>query len=87
MCIRDSLEVSPFGIVDTGLGQMIEGGEISYIEPTDVIGKEGGSILIDGLEFEFMFAPGEAPTGMHCYIPKYKTLHVADNCYMCLHNV
>ena len=34
-----------------------------------------------------MFAPGEAPTGMHCYIPKYKTLHVADNCYMCLHNV
>ena len=83
----ENLEVSPFGIVDTGLGQMIEGGEISYIEPTDVIGKDGGSIKIDGLEFEFMFAPGEAPTGMHCYIPKYKTLHVADNCYMCLHNV
>ena len=34
-----------------------------------------------------MYAPGEVPSGMHCYIPKYRTLHVADNCYMCLHNV
>ena len=83
----ENLEVSPLGIVDTGLGQMIEGGEITYIEPTDIIGKQGGRLTLDGLDVEFMFAPGEAPTGMHCYIPKYKTLHVADNCYMCLHNV
>ena len=83
----ENLEVSPYGIVDTGLGQMIEGGEITYIEPTDIIGKQGKKLTIDGLEIEFKFAPGEAPTGMHCYIPKYKTLHIADNCYMCLHNV
>ena len=83
----ENLEVSPYGIVDTGLGQMIEGGEITYIEPTDIIGKEGKKLTIDSLEIEFKFAPGEAPTGMHCYIPKYKTLHIADNCYMCLHNV
>ena len=83
----ENLPISPTGIVDTGLGQAIEGGEVSYIDPTDIIGKEGGTLVIDGLELQFMYAPGEAPTGMHCYIPKYRTLHVADNCYMCLHNV
>ena len=83
----ENLEVSATGIVDTGLGQMIEGGEVTYIEPTDVIGTQGGAMVIDGVEIEFMFAPGEAPTGMHCYFPKHKLLHCADNCYMCLHNV
>ncbi len=80
----ENLEVSATGIVDTGLGQMIEGGEVTYIEPTDVIGTQGGAMVIDGVEIEFMFAPGEAPTGMHCYFPKHKLLHCADNCYMCL---
>lgn len=81
------LPVSPTGIVDTGLGQAIEGGEVTLIEPTDIIGVDGGRLTIDGLDLDFMYAPGEAPTGMHVYIPAYKTLHVADNCYMCLHNV
>ncbi|MDH3376271.1 MAG: MBL fold metallo-hydrolase [Gammaproteobacteria bacterium] len=80
----ENLPVSPTGIVDTGLGQAIEGGEVSCIEPTDIIGTEGGSLTIDGVDLEFMYAPGEAPTGMHCYIPRFKTLHVADNRYMYL---
>ena len=83
----ENLEVSETGLVDTGLGQMIEGGEVTYIEPTIVIGKNGDKLNIDGVEIEFMFAPGEAPIGMHCYLPKHKLLHCADNCYMCLHNV
>ena len=83
----ENLAPSPTGIVDTGLGQAIEGGEVTFIEPTDIIGPQGGRLTIDGVDLEFMFAPGEAPTGMHCYIPKHRTLHVADNCYMCLHNV
>jgi alkyl sulfatase BDS1-like metallo-beta-lactamase superfamily hydrolase len=82
-----NLPVSPVGLVDTGLGQAIEGGEVTFIEPTDIIGNQGGSLTIDGVAIDFMFAPGEAPTGMHCYFPRFKTLHVADNCYMCLHNV
>ncbi|MEM7255412.1 MAG: alkyl sulfatase dimerization domain-containing protein [Pseudomonadota bacterium] len=81
------LPVDPRGLVDTGLGQAIEGGDITLIEPTDIIGPDGGSVIIDGIELQFMYAPGEAPTGMHTYIPKYRTLHVADNCYMCMHNV
>ena len=83
----ENLAPGPTGIVDTGLGQAIEGGEVTFIEPTDIIGPQGGCLTIDGIDLEFMFAPGEAPTGMHCYIPKHRTLHVADNCYMCLHNV
>ena len=83
----ENLDISPTGIVDTGLGQAIEGGEVTYIEPTDIVGKDGATITIDGLTLEFMYAPGEAPTGMHCYLPKHRVLHVADNCYMCLHNV
>ena len=83
----ENLEVSPVGLVDTGLGQAIEGGQVTYIEPTEIIGKEGGHLNIDGVDIECIFAPGEAPTGMHCYFSKFKTLHVADNCYMCLHNV
>ena len=83
----ENLAPGPTGIVDTGLGQAIEGGEVTFIEPTDIIGPQGGSLTIDGVDLEFMYAPGEAPTGMHCYLPKHRTLHVADNCYMCLHNV
>lgn len=83
----ENLAPSPTGIVDTGLGQMIEGGEVSFIEPTDIIGPDGDRVTIDGVEIEFMFAPGEAPTGMHCYFPQFATLHCADNCYMCLHNI
>jgi len=81
------LEPGPGGIVDTGLGQTIEGGTVTFIEPTDVIGPQGGARTIDGIEPQFLFAPGEDPTGMHCYAPKYRVLHVADNCYRCLHNV
>ena len=83
----ENLAPSPTGIVDTGLGQAIEGGEVTFIEPTDIIGTRGGRLTIDGLDLDFMYAPGEAPSGMHCYLPRYRTLHVADNCYMCLHNV
>ena len=83
----ENLPPGPTGIVDTGLGQAIEGGEVTFIEPTDIIGTQGGRLTIDGIDLDFMYAPGEAPSGMHCYIPKHRTLHVADNCYMCLHNV
>ena len=83
----ENLPISATGLVDDGLGQAIEGGQVTYIAPTDVIGQDGATLLIDGVEVEFMYAPGEAPTGMHCYFPQLKTLHVADNCYMCMHNI
>ena len=65
----ENLRISPTVLLDTGLGQLIEGGKVSYIEPTDVMDKQGGRMIVDGVEIEFMFAPGEAPTDMHCYSP------------------
>ena len=77
----ENLEIGPTGLIDNGLGQMIEGGEVSYIEPTDVIGKQGGKMILDGVEIKFMFAPSEAPIGTHFYFPQHKLLHCADTCY------
>jgi len=37
-------------------------------------------MTIDGLEFEFLLAPGsEAPAEMHFYIPALKALTTAEN--------
>jgi alkyl sulfatase BDS1-like metallo-beta-lactamase superfamily hydrolase len=83
----ENLEISPTALEYTGLCQMIEGGEVSYIEHTDVSGKQGRQMIIDGVEIEFMFAPSEAPTGIHCYFPQHKLLHCANNCYMYPHNI
>ncbi len=83
----ENLPISATGLVDDGLGQAIEGGQVTYIAPTDIIGRDGAALSIDGVPVQFMYAPGEAPTGMHCYFPQLNTLHVADNCYMCMHNI
>lgn len=66
---------------------MIEGGEVTYIEPKDVIVTQGAKIVIDEVEIEFMFVPGEVPTSMHFYFPRHQLLHYACSCYMCLHDV
>ena len=83
----ENLKVSPLGLVDTGLGQAIEGGQVTFIAPTEIIPKGGKTVFIDDVEIEMMFAPGEAPVGMHCFFPEERTLHIADNCYMCMHNI
>jgi len=66
---------------------MIQGGEVTYIEPKDVIGTQGAKIVIDGVEIEFMFAPGEVPTSVHFYFPRHQLQHYACSCYMSLHDV
>jgi len=44
--------------------------------------------VIDGLKFEFLFAPNtEAPAEMHWFIPEYKALTAAENCNHTLHNL
>ncbi|PZV34915.1 hypothetical protein B5V02_27815 [Mesorhizobium kowhaii] len=83
----EHLGVGPYGHVDCGLGKATEGGKVSYLPPTDHIGREGGRLTIDGVDFLFQHAPGEAPAGMHVYLPASCVLHVADNCYASLHNV
>jgi alkyl sulfatase BDS1-like metallo-beta-lactamase superfamily hydrolase len=81
------LQSGPCGHVDCGLGKATEGGRVTFVPPTHHVGPEGSTLTIDGIDFEFQSAPGEAPVGIHVYLPKHRVLHIADNCYASLHNV
>lgn len=75
------------GDVGNGLGVTIAAGAPTIIAPTLSIVKTGEKRIIDGLEFDFLMAPGsEAPAEMHFYIPALKALCTAENATHTLHN-
>lgn len=75
------------GTLGSGLGTTASAGEITLIPPTEIVGKTGEKLTIDGLEFEFLYAPGsEAPAEMHFYIPALKALCTAENACHTMHN-
>src|SRR3546814_7703008 len=50
------------GQVDTGLGPKLSSGTIGYMEPTETGPAAGATLIVDGLELDFMDAGGtEAP--------------------------
>ncbi|MFN3990530.1 MAG: alkyl/aryl-sulfatase [Erythrobacter sp.] len=82
------LAPGPLGQVDTGLGPRLPAGTIGYMEPTETIPQSGGTVLIDGITFDFMDAGGtEAPSEFMFYIADYKALHTAEVATRVLHNV
>ncbi|MFL1404836.1 alkyl/aryl-sulfatase [Marinobacter sp. M1N3S26] len=82
------LEKGPQGSLGTGLGLSTSTGTATLIEPTDDITESGQTMTIDGLEFEFLMAPGsEAPAEMHFYIPELKALTAAENATHTMHNL
>jgi alkyl sulfatase BDS1-like metallo-beta-lactamase superfamily hydrolase len=77
----------PQGNVGSGLGTGGSSGSVTLIPPTAFITQTGQKMTIDGLEFEFLMAPGsEAPAEMHFYIPSLKALCTAENAVHTLHN-
>lgn len=75
------------GNIGNGLGVTLATGDPSIIAPTHSITKTGEKLNIDGLDFEFLMAPGsEAPSEMHLYIPALKALCTAENSTHTLHN-
>ncbi|MFV0263677.1 MAG: alkyl/aryl-sulfatase [Kluyvera sp.] len=73
--------------VGNGLGVTLTTGNPTIIAPTKSITKTGEKLNIDGLDFEFLMAPGsEAPAEMHFYIPALKALCTAKNSSHTLHN-
>ena len=81
------LPPSPQGQVGAGLGTTTSTGTVTLILPTDLIRKTGQKMHIDGLDFEFLMAPGsEAPAEMHWYIKQLKAISAAENCTHTLHN-
>ncbi|EKP5052513.1 MBL fold metallo-hydrolase [Salmonella enterica] len=78
---------TPKGNIGNGLGVTLTTGLPTIIAPTKLITKTGENMTIDGLEFEFLMAPGsEAPAEMHFYIPALKALCTAENATHTLHN-
>jgi len=78
---------NPQGTLGSGLGTGVSSGTITMLLPTDIVDKTGQKLTLDGLEFEFLYAPGsEAPAEMHFYIPKLKALCTAENSTHTLHN-
>ena len=83
-----NLDVSPTGIVDSGIGKGLSTGTIGFIAPTEEISVGGESVMIDGVEFVFHMAHGtEAPAEFTFFLPKYKAVHVAEIAVGTLHNV
>ena len=78
---------NPQGNIGNGLGVTLTTGLPTIIAPTQSLIKTGEKKVIDGLEFDFLMAPGsEAPSEMHLYIPALKALCTAENTTHTLHN-
>lgn len=78
---------TPQGNIGNGLGVTLTTGLPTIIAPTKLITKTGEKMTMDGLEFQFLMAPGsEAPAEMHFYIPALKALCTAENATHTLHN-
>ena len=78
----------PQGVISTGLGVTNSSGTLTLIPPTDIISKTGEKRIIDGLEYEFLMAPGsEAPSEMLWYLPKFKLINTAEDATHNMHNL
>ena len=81
------LPPGPQGAVDAGIGKYRTGGVRSFLAPTHEIKKTGETMTIDGVEFVFVVSPEtEAPTEIEFYLPQFKTICVAENVNMTMHN-
>lgn len=81
------LPPSDTGQLGAGLGTTTSAGTVTLIPPTDIISKTGEKRVIDGLTYEFLYAPGsEAPAEMMYYIKEKKALNTAEDSTHTLHN-
>lgn len=81
------LPPSETGQLGAGLGTTTSAGTVTLIPPTDIISKTGEKRVIDGLTYEFLYAPGsEAPAEMMYYIREKKALNTAEDSTHTLHN-
>jgi len=76
------------GGVGVGLGKAISSGQVTLIEPTDVITETGEQLVIDGVRFVFMNTPfAEAPAELMFYLPVMKAFYAAEEANGTLHNL
>lgn len=76
------------GLVDSGLGKGTSSGNITLIEPTDIVTDDYTENTIDGVTFLFMNTPfAEAPAEMMFYLPQMKAFYAAEEANATLHNL
>ncbi len=76
------------GQIGAGLGVTTSTGTPGIYAPTDIIKETGEKHVIDGIEYQFVMAPGsEAPSEMMWYLPKYKMINTAEDAVHTMHNL
>lgn len=76
------------GSVGAGLGITNPLGTITLIAPTDTITETGQTLTVDGVEMVFQMTPGtEAPAEMNVYLPRLKSMWMAENTTNTMHNI
>lgn len=74
--------------VGTGLGKAIAGGKAGILMPTDVVGKSGQELEVDGVRMVFHMANGsEAPAEFMFYLPELKALCLSEVVNATMHNI
>lgn len=76
------------GQTTAGLGVSTSAGKVTLLPPTDLIKKTGERRTIDGIDYEFVMAPGsEAPAEMMWFLPGKKLLNTAEDSVHTMHNL
>jgi len=78
----------PMGHVSTGLGIQPVPGDTSILVPTKIVEEATETVMIDGVEFQFLNAPGsEAPAEFVFYLPEHKAFCGAEVLSRNMHNL
>jgi alkyl sulfatase BDS1-like metallo-beta-lactamase superfamily hydrolase len=76
------------GQMGSGIGMGGSGGEITLIEPTDLINRTGETRTVDGVPLEFQIVSGsEAPSELNVFIVPQKAFLSSEMSTCSLHNV
>ena len=82
------LPKGPKGMVGAGLGITTSTGTPGILPETDTITHTGQKLTIDGIDIEFLLAPGsEAPVEIMFYFPAFKALCASEDVTHVLHNL
>ncbi len=83
-----TLEHSPIGHVDSGLGKQPVFGTLGILEPSITIDQAKQTHTIDGVEMVFLNMPGsEAPSELTFYLPEHRAYCGAEVTNRTLHNL
>jgi alkyl sulfatase BDS1-like metallo-beta-lactamase superfamily hydrolase len=82
------LPPSPTGQVGAGLGKTTSTGTFGLLEPTDLIGHDDSSIVLDGVELRTLYTPDtEAPAEFVFLLPAWRALWTAEVVTHVQHNL